>query len=332
MPTNDRVTVVIATANRVSQLCETLERLLRLPESPPVVVVDNRSADGSPEQVGRLFPAVRVLALPSNEGAGARTIGARAAATPYVAFCDDDSWWDPGALTVAADRLDSDDELGLVAAKVLVGGAETLDPVSQLMGTGVLDERFRPNPAGPRGVTGFLACGAVVRRSAFLAVGGFEPCLGIGGEEELVALDLAGAGWKLVYEPDAVVRHHPSPRRDIWGRHRRLACNHLLTAGLRYSPRTLCHRATSLLKDPGRGGAAWWGVADALGSAPWVLAHRRKVDCALEAVFAPGAPPATPAPAPSVGRGTGAMGEKGLSALIGGPVRDLGCRHERRSR
>jgi hypothetical protein len=32
-----------------------------------------------------------------------RTLGVRAATTPYVAFSDDDSWWEPGALQSAAD-------------------------------------------------------------------------------------------------------------------------------------------------------------------------------------------------------------------------------------
>ena len=290
MPPAARVTVVIATANRRDELCETVHRLLRLPESPTVVVVDNHSADGSAERARRWFPAVRVIALPSNEGATARTIGARAAATPYVAFCDDDSWWEPGALTVAADRLDADDQLGLVAAKVLVGPTATVDPVSELMAAGVLDDRFRPNPVGPRGVTGFLACAAAVRRSAFLAVGGFDPFIGLGGEEELVALDLARGGWKLIYEPEAVVRHYPSPRRDITGRQRRLARNDLLTAGLRYSTRTVRRRALVAVRNAGGHAGACSGMADAVASAPWVLAHRHAVTAELEAAFIPGDP------------------------------------------
>lgn len=287
MPPSDRITVVIATANRGDELCETIQRLLRLPESPPVVVVDNHSADGSPAEVRRKFPAVRVIALPSNEGAAARTIGARAAATPYVAFSDDDSWWDPGALTLAADRLDADGQLGLVAAKVLVGPAAAVDPVSELMAAGTHDDLFRPNPVGPRGVAGFLACGAAVRRSAFLAVGGFDPVIGLGGEEELVALDLAAGGWKLIYEPEAVVHHYPSPRRDIADRQRRLVRNDLLTAGLRYSTRTVCHRALRALKTASGRAGAWAGVADAIASAPWALTHRRAVTAELEAVFVP---------------------------------------------
>ena len=71
---------------------------------------------------------------------------------------------------------------------------------------------------GPR-LLGFVACGAVVRRHAFLGAGGFREALGVGGEEELLALDLAAAGWHRVYAPNVVAVHAPSPKRS----HRRRA-------------------------------------------------------------------------------------------------------------
>lgn len=277
--------MVIATANRRDELCGTLERLLALGDTSPIVVVDNHSVDGTPAVVKRRFPCVGVIALPSNEGAAARTIGARLAATPYVAFCDDDSWWEPGALGTAADRLDADPGLGLASAKVVVGPAATVDPVSTQMAAGPLDDRLRPSPVGPRGLTGFMACAAVVRRSAFLAVGGFDAHLRIGGEEELVALDLAAGGWKLLYLPEAVVRHYPSSRRDSRRRQRLLVRNDLLTAGLRYSAATLGRRAAGAVEAAVRHSGVWSGIQDAVVSSPWALSHRRAVPPELEAAF-----------------------------------------------
>ncbi len=55
-----------------------------------------------------------------------------------------------------------------------------------------------PDLPGPP-VLGFLACAAIVRRKAYLEVGGFDPRMMIGGEEELLAADLASAGWGLAY-------------------------------------------------------------------------------------------------------------------------------------
>jgi GT2 family glycosyltransferase len=49
-----------------------------------------------------------------------------------------------------------------------------------------------------------------VRRNAFLRVGGFSRLLFFGGEEHLLALDLAAAGWHQVYLADAVAEHDPA--------------------------------------------------------------------------------------------------------------------------
>ena len=132
-PQPDRVTVVIATRNRRPELLRTLGRLRDLTERPPVIVVDNASADDSPAAVRDRFPAVMLRVLPRNAGAAARNVGVALAATPYVAFSDDDSWWEPGALARAATALDADSRLGLVAARTLTGLAREPDPVNALM-------------------------------------------------------------------------------------------------------------------------------------------------------------------------------------------------------
>jgi GT2 family glycosyltransferase len=57
---------------------------------------------------------------------------------------------------------------------------------------------------------GFLAGASVVRRSAFLAVSGFEPRFFFGGEEAMVVAELAAAGWALAYVNEVVIYHYPS--------------------------------------------------------------------------------------------------------------------------
>src|SRR4051794_4844290 len=157
------------------------------------------------------FPRVRVIEVGRNLGAVARNLGVWAATTPYVAFADDDSWWAPGSLDRAADVLDAHPRLGLLAATILVGSEERLDPVSEEMAASPLPRR--PDVPGPA-VLGFVACGTVVRRDAYLAAGGFDDVVEFAGEEDRLALDLAMLGWDLAYVADVVAHHHPSPSRE----------------------------------------------------------------------------------------------------------------------
>jgi GT2 family glycosyltransferase len=227
-------------------------------------------------------PDVQVVGLQGNLGGAARTVGARLVDSPYVAFSDDDSWWAPGALRRAAELLDRHPRLALLAGRVLVGPEQRLDPVCAEMARSPLPPA--PDLPGPA-VLGFIACGAVVRREAFLEVGGFDARLGVGGEEELLAVDLAARGWGLAYVDEVVAHHHPSPSRDPAGRRRTQVRNALWSAWLRRplggAARQTVRLASLAVHQPG----AWRGVLLALLGLPWVLRERRPVDAELEAAL-----------------------------------------------
>lgn len=207
----DKISIVIATRNREEALLLTISKLLVLPEQPTIIVVDNHSTDTTVEKVKKYFPAVMILALSENKGAAARNKGAEAVQTPYVAFCDDDSYWAPGALCRAVSYFEQYPKLGLLAGKILVGEAQVLDPVCEAMAQSPLPQLVpMPGPA----ILGFIACGAIVRKEAFLSAGGFHEQFGIGGEEELLAVDLLAMGWGLSYTEDVIGYHFPSPVRN----------------------------------------------------------------------------------------------------------------------
>ena len=274
-----RVAVVIVTRDRLRDLLRTLERLGALPEAPRTVVVDNASSDGTVGAIRERFPDVDVIALDENRGAAGRTAGVLCVEAPYVAFSDDDSWWAPGALARAADLLDSYPRLGLVAARVLVGPERRLDPACAEMVSSPLETaQDLPGPA----VLGFIACGAVVRRSAYLRIGGFDARFGVGGEEELFAMDLAAAGWGLSYVDEVVAHHHPSPSRNP-GRRRRIVIRNALWCAWLRRPLPSAVRRTLAVAWPALGDAAVRsGVVEALRSLPWVVRARRVVPPAVE--------------------------------------------------
>src|SRR3954467_3275807 len=235
-----RVGVAIATRERHDDLAGALERLRALPERPPVVVADNGSRDGTPARIRARFPDVEVLELGENRGAGARNAAVEALDTPYVAFCDDDSWWSPGSLARAAGLFDAMPRLGLLAARILVGPDERLDPVCAAMERSPL----RGGAGAPgRPVLGFVCCGAVVRRAAYLGVGGFDARYGIGGAGRPPAID-------------------PPPARDR-PRGRRLGP--ALRAGARRPPPPRGRRRAAR---PARGDASERGVVGVAAPAP----------------------------------------------------------------
>ncbi len=274
-----RISLVIATRNRQEFLSRTLSRLLALPESPQVVVVDNASFDATVAFVRDTYPQVRLIALPKNVGAAARTIGVRATESPYVAFSDDDSWWSPGSLSRIADEFDSHPRLGLVAARVLVGPEQVVDPVCRALACSPLP--IRHGVPGPS-VLGFLACGAAVRRSAFLDVGGFESRYGVGGEEELLAIDLNAADWSLVYRSDVIAYHHPDVTVPRPGRRRLQARNALWSVWLRRPLTRVVQHTMRFIAVATRDAEARLGKLDALMGLPWVLRNRRVVPRQLE--------------------------------------------------
>jgi GT2 family glycosyltransferase len=292
-----RITVVVATRNRRDQLQQFLPR-----HGAPVILVDNGSDDGTCEFVARRFPHVRVIPLDENIGAAARNVGVAAATTPYVAFADDDSYWCGDSLDRAADLMDAYPRAALLSARVQVGPQRRLDPVSAAMAAaplGTADDL--PGPS----VLGFLACAVAVRRSAYRAVGGFEPRLRVYGEEALLAMDLADAGWGLAYVEDLLVHHVPLPAgRNPGARRRRQVRNDLLTAWLRRPAGTGARAAWRACARPGGIG----GLADAVRELPWVRRNRRPLRPEVEAALrvlegraVSGPPAARHRPAASIG-------------------------------
>jgi len=280
-----RVAVAIVTRNRRERLLATLARLRELPERPPLLVVDNASSDGTADAVREGFPEVELLVLDENRGAAARNAAVRRLATPYVAFSDDDAWWEPGALALAAEVMRAHPRLGLLAARVLVGPDGRLDPTCAAMARSPLtDAGGRAVPGVP--VLGFVACGAVVRRTAFLHVGGFDARYGVGGEERLLAGDLVAAGWLVRYDARLVARHDPpaaSARRPA--REATVVRNDLWSAWLRRPARRVPAATLRALRDGGGGRHTLHGAGAALRGLPWVLRERRPHPRAVEAAL-----------------------------------------------
>ena len=277
--TGGRVTVVIITHNRRAELLRTLARMTALPDQAPVVVVDNASTDGTCDAVAGLFSQVTLLRSAHNLGSLGRNLAVRDVTTPYVAFCDDDTWWEPGALRRAADLLDTYPGLASVTARILVAPDLVEDPITpELRDSPVPGPAWLPGPA----LLGVLAGASMFRVDAFRQVGGFSRRLWLGGEEELLAIDLAARGWWMCWAEDVVIQHAPSTARDPRRRRQLGIRNTLWTAWLRRPLGSALRRTVIMLRTIPRDWASVAAIAEALRGLPWVLRERQVVPPEVE--------------------------------------------------
>jgi rhamnopyranosyl-N-acetylglucosaminyl-diphospho-decaprenol beta-1,3/1,4-galactofuranosyltransferase len=122
---SESVCAVVVTYNRKELLRECLEAVTGQSRGPDtVLVVDNKSTDGTPDMVRAEFPSAELLELPTNEGSsGGFHEGMKAAAArgyDWLWVMDDDTIPNPDALEILLDaRTNVDGDPYLLASKVL---------------------------------------------------------------------------------------------------------------------------------------------------------------------------------------------------------------------
>jgi len=267
------VTVVVITHNR------RLRWMTSLPDAAPIIVVDNGSTDGTADAVARELPGVELIRSNRNLGAVGRNIAVDRVDTPYVAFCDDDTRWQPGALRRATQLLDRYPGLASVTGRCLVEPDLHEDPLTpELRYSPVRGPDWLPGPA----LLGVMAGLTTFRVSAFRAAGGFSARMWLGGEEELLALDLAAAGWWMCWAEDVVIHHAPSTSRDSRDRRELGIRNTLWTLWLRRPVRSALRRTDAVLRSAPADRATARAILAALRGLPWVIRNRRVVPQPVE--------------------------------------------------
>lgn len=275
-----RLSLVVLTYNRREEILRNLSRLTALERRFPVCVVDNGSTDGSADAISAAFPSVELVRLPRNLGAAGRNFGVRHMLSRYIAFCDDDTWWERGALTRAIEIMDAHPRLGVATARILVGASNREDQINAVMQHSPLANSL----ALPGTETiGFMAGACIMRRDAFLAAGGYEPRLFLGGEESLLAFDILAHGWRIGYLPEVVMHHHPSSLRDSSARRRLLLRNAIWCAWLRRPAASAWRETVRQLRPMFRQPELIGVLLEVLRGLPWIWQQRRVLPSEVEA-------------------------------------------------
>ena len=203
------VSAVIATRNRREALEIVLDRLAELPVDE-VLVVDNGSEDDTVERVQARGGKVRVLPQGANLGLAGRNLAAREARHELLLVLDDDAYPLPGAVDTLAERFERDPRLG--AAGGLVRDIDPSGRVLRSTELGTFDWWLRAGRNGetpPEGLPAFFfpEGAAMLRRRAYIEVGGyFEPYFHLVEGIDLTTRLLA-AGWDVRYVPEAQFDH-----------------------------------------------------------------------------------------------------------------------------
>lgn len=173
-----------------------------------VILVDNGSTDGSPDDVVREFGVVRVLRNAHNTGfAPACNQGASEARARYLLFLNNDAVLPPRAiadLVAAADR----DAAAAIWQPLIVsedGGVESGG--TQITRAGFLWPLTDEVGAGPYPVFSATAACMLVRRKVFEALGGFPASYFAYFEDADLCWRARMAGWEVRIVPRIRVPH-----------------------------------------------------------------------------------------------------------------------------
>jgi GT2 family glycosyltransferase len=199
-----RISVVLPTVDRAEAVYNLVRHLEHQTLKPHEIVVVDQSAD---ENARLAALPVRVHRIRERGLPNARNVGVGLATGDVVLFLDDDSIPSPGLVEAHARRY-SDPGVHGVGGRVLggydrAGGVPgRFDPASGRVSRNFSSEQGGDADHLPGGNMSF-------RREVFGRAGGFDPAYGGSaiGEETDFCLRVRRAGFRLVYEPAAVLEH-----------------------------------------------------------------------------------------------------------------------------
>lgn len=179
------------------------------------ILVDNGSRDGSAEMAETEFGA-RVIRNAGNRGfCVANNQGIAAARGEFVALLNNDAEAEPGWLAGLHRAATRSPDVGMAASKVLVWeDPGRIDKVGHLI---YPDGQNRGRGSGAQDTGQFDreeevlwpdGCAAMYRKKMLDEIGGFDEDFFAYGDDAELGLRARIAGWKCLYTPRAVVRHH----------------------------------------------------------------------------------------------------------------------------
>ncbi len=202
--------------------------LASLPSAGSVetIVVDAGSADGTPAMVRAEFPAVQLISSADNLGYGrGNNLGLAAAHGRLCFILNPDTELEGEPLSRMLAYLDAHPQVGVLGPRLLLGDRSVQSSRRRFPSlVTALFESTWLEPLAPRSllahyyaddlptdqpveVDWLVGAALLVRRVVWEQVGGLDESFFMYSEELDWQRRIRGAGWKIVYFPDALVRH-----------------------------------------------------------------------------------------------------------------------------
>lgn len=271
------ISAVIPVYNGEAYLATAIESVLSQSHAPiECLVIDDGSTDATREVAARFGPAVTYVAQSRGGVSSARNRGTDMAHGELVAFLDHDDVWLPEKLARQVETL------ARGSATMVLCGVELIDAAGASLGFQQLHPRTDL-------ITGMLlfdgtvtvSCSstALIRREQLLAMGGFDPALGMSADWDLLLRVLLEGRLEYAEEPlvryrvhDAGMSRRVRPmERDMSHAFAKAFSHPRLPASLRASRRLAYSRLYRMLSGSYRDAGEW---ADAIRTLTIALRHR----------------------------------------------------------
>ena len=225
VPTPD-ISIIIVSWNVREHLRACLASLPPHDSGVEIFVVDAASADGTPEMVRTDFPAVQLIASDENLGySRGNNLALRQAHGRYAFILNPDTVLVDAALARMRAYLDANPRVGVLGPQLVLAD-QTVQPSRRRfpnLATALFESTWL-QPLAPRGmlaryyavdlpldrpveVDWLVGAALLVRREVWQQVGQLDEGFFMYSEELDWQRRIKGAGWKIVYFPQAQVQH-----------------------------------------------------------------------------------------------------------------------------
>lgn len=220
MPNKIFVSVIIPTRNRPEMIKMSLRHLLDQDYSHFETIIVDSSSNEDTREIVKQFSGVKYIFMQKGKDKRpeAKNIGIRHSKGDFVAFIDDDCMVRKGWLQNLMRNFTSK-TTGAVGGRV-INQREQTEPVydrktiGKILKNGQVIANWMVDCKNPIEVDHLPGGNWVIRRDVFDKIGYFDPAYTGGNylEETDMSVRIAKAGFKLIFEPQAIVDHLQFPR------------------------------------------------------------------------------------------------------------------------